>query len=185
MLVPEFDTHFPSSTKPMESGRLERWVGSSVDGWAINYLALKSELPHSRTLNREKPTANSQKHRLSLRNNQINFDTSRKLPIPFEEFTEYYTYSSIWRRRTERCQHVTGWFWKLWEFNWLCQFQMHRLSSRNNRVKFATSGKLLIHLEEFAQNIFLSLTKENQTMSTCKLINWLLVLETWGSRLIN
>ena len=48
-------------------------------------------------------------NRLSLRNiNQLKFKTAAgKLPFVLEEFIEYYT--PIYERKTEGCQHVTGW----------------------------------------------------------------------------
>ena len=53
MLVPAFDTHLASSTKPLGNGRWEsQEVGGLTYGFVSDQLpCIKSELPHSRTLN--------------------------------------------------------------------------------------------------------------------------------------
>ena len=48
-----------------------------------------------------------QMNRLSLRNNWSKLEIAGKLPIISEEFIEEYT--PIQKRKTEGCQHVTGW----------------------------------------------------------------------------
>ena len=58
------------------------------------------------------------------------------------------------------------------------KLQMNRLRLRNNRLKFKTSGKLPIILEEFIEEYTPNLINENQRMSTCNQLD----LQSLGSQ---